>query len=140
MRIGAAAGTNPNTNSIDTGIFDDNRYFECHRRVCEGAPDDILPLHHHGRIAVPRRHNPLLPTLWFRNTWSWGRDGEGYWDRPRIDRTSKRLIAAHQSSLCDMNWSSRTGFKEFLFTENETNAHRLLARQSQPSKTRSTST
>src|SRR2546428_10006625 len=63
----------------DTGIFDDSRYFDVFAEYAKSAPDDVLI-----RITFANR-GPLsarldaLPTLWLRNTWSWGRTGEGYW-------------------------------------------------------------
>ena len=56
---------------IDTGIFDDDRYFDVFLEYAKGGPDDILirvTVHNRGPEAA-RLH--LLPTLWFRNTWSW---------------------------------------------------------------------
>src|SRR5437867_971942 len=59
---------------LDTGIFADDRYFDVFVEYAKAAPEDILI-----RIsAVNRGPEPailhILPTLWFRNTWSWGRD------------------------------------------------------------------
>ena len=56
---------------LDTGVFDDNRYFDVFIEYAKAAPDDILV-----RVSAPtvdptRRTLHLLPTLWFRNTWSW---------------------------------------------------------------------
>ncbi len=72
------------SSSLDTGVFDDEPLLRRLRRVRQGVarrhPDP-----HHGR--QPRARQPatlhLLPTLWFRNTWSWGRTREGYWPKPR---------------------------------------------------------
>jgi hypothetical protein len=41
----------------------------------------------------------ILPTLWFRNTWSWGRTGEGYWPKPVIQRISGGLLREDHVSL-----------------------------------------
>ena len=67
---------------LDTGLFDDNRYFDVFAEYAKTSPDDVLV-----RITVANRgpedaRLDLLPTLWFRNTWSWGRTGEGYWPKP----------------------------------------------------------
>src|SRR5438034_8179864 len=62
----------PEFELMDTGVFSDNRYFDVTVEYAKGAPDDILI-----RITVTN-HGPeraelhLLPTVWFRNTWSWG--------------------------------------------------------------------
>src|SRR4051794_5538439 len=67
---------------IDTGVFDDNRYFDVFVEYAKASVDDILV-----RIAVENRGPepaPLhvLPTVWFRNTWSWGRGNQ----KPRLKR------------------------------------------------------
>ena len=57
---------------LDTGVFDDDRYFDVFLEYAKAGPDDILikvSVHNRGPEAA-RLH--LLPTLWFRNTWSWG--------------------------------------------------------------------
>jgi hypothetical protein len=64
----------------DTGIFSENRYFDIFVEYAKAAEDDILI-----RITAANRGPEsaqlwLLPTIWFRNTWSWGRDPE----RPQV--------------------------------------------------------
>ena len=70
---------------IDTGIFDDDRYFDVFVEYAKAGPDDILDSHR-GDQSRPRSRADLhlLPTVWFRNTWSWGLDER----RPR--RQSRR--------------------------------------------------
>src|SRR5262245_43606623 len=68
----------------DTGIFDEGRYFDVLVEYAKAGPDDILI-----RITVSNRGPRsaalhLLPTLWCRNTWSWGGQSEGSWGRPRL--------------------------------------------------------
>src|ERR671932_412170 len=64
---------------LDAGVFDENRYFDVFAEYAKASPNDILI-----RITVANRGPEsatvhLLPTLWFRNTWSWGRKGtDGY--------------------------------------------------------------
>jgi hypothetical protein len=59
---------------LDTGVFDDDRYFDVVVEYAKAAPDDILMLiTAHNRGPDPATLH-LLPTLWFRNTWSWGRN------------------------------------------------------------------
>ena len=63
------------------------------RRVRQGGrPNDILHPHHGRPTAARSRDAHVLPTLWFRNTWSWGRDGEGYWPRSRASRADGRPL------------------------------------------------
>ena len=60
---------------LDTGVFDDDRYFDVEVEYAKASPDDIADPHHRRTTAAPEAA-PLhvLPTLWFRNTWSWGDD------------------------------------------------------------------
>ena len=56
---------------LDTGIFDDDRYFDVFVEYAKGDPEDVLiriSVHNRGPEAAQLH---LLPTLWFRNTWSW---------------------------------------------------------------------
>src|SRR4030042_6867657 len=70
----------------DTEVFDGDRYFDIVAEYAKTSPDDILIR----LTAVNRGIEParltLLPSLWFRNSWSWGRTGEGDWPKPSIRR------------------------------------------------------
>jgi hypothetical protein len=108
----------------DTGIFDDGRFFDVTTEYAKASPDDVLI-----RITVANRGPDsatieLLPTLWFRNTWSWGRAGEGYSAKPRLARVADGQVLAEHASLGRFRWTM-AGAPELLFTENETNAERL---------------
>jgi hypothetical protein len=119
----------PEYELLDTGVFDGDRYFDVLVEYAKASPDDILI-----RItAANRGPEPaalhLLPTLWFRNTWSWGRNGEGYPPKPAIERGSsgRELIARH-STLGDYHLEAephRGVAPTFLLTDNETNVERL---------------
>jgi hypothetical protein len=119
----------PEFELVDTGIFDDDRYFDVQVEYAKAAPDDILiriTVHNRG---PDRAGLDLLPTLWFRNTWSWGRTSEGYWPRPLIQRVDASTLAAQHESLGSFRFSAeplREARPEFLFTENETNLARLF--------------
>ncbi|HEY6147215.1 MAG TPA: glucosidase, partial [Thermoanaerobaculia bacterium] len=111
----------------DTGVFDGDRYFDVFVEYAKAAPDDVLI-----RITVANRGPDaadlhLLPTVWFRNTWSWGRTGEGYWARPRIAAESSRVLLADHESLGRFRLYADVSpaEPELLFTENETNVARL---------------
>ena len=88
--------SDPEFELADTGVFDDQRYFDVFAEYAKADPDDILI-----RITVANRGPEaatvhLLPTLWFRNTWSWGREGEGYWPKPGIRPSgSAGMVAEH---------------------------------------------
>jgi len=118
----------PEYELLDTGIFDRDRYFDVFAEYAKAAPDDILI-----RITIANRGPEpsrlhLLPTFWFRNTWSWGRSGEGYWPKPRIALEESQLLAQHASlGNFRVAWEiDQLRAVRPLFTENETNAERLF--------------
>jgi hypothetical protein len=109
----------------DTGVFEDNRYFDVFVEYAKASPDDILI-----RLTIANRGPEpaalhLLPTLWFRNSWSWGRHGEGYWDKPLIAVAGPGLLSAKHATLGEFQFAAEAA-SEFLFTENETNAERIF--------------
>jgi hypothetical protein len=109
---------------IDSGIFDDNRYFDVFIEYAKAAPDDILiriEAINRGPDAAPLH---LLPTVWFRNTWSWGLDER----KPRLRRDGSVEIAAIKLEhyYYGARWLYCEGAPELLFTENETNNSRLF--------------
>jgi hypothetical protein len=113
----------------DTGAFEGGRYFDILAEYAKASPNDVLI-----RIAAANRGpDPVklavLPTLWFRNTWSWGRDGEGYWPKPSIRKEDDGLLLADHASLGRFRLAAAPGpdgtLPTFLFTENETNVRRL---------------
>ena len=104
---------------LDTGVFAEDRYFDVAVEYAKVGPEDVL-----ARITVTNRGPdpaPLhvLPTLWFRNTWSWG------WDavRPRL-RAVGGLVQATHPTLREY-WMACAGAPALLFTDNESNARRL---------------
>ncbi|PYV40577.1 MAG: glucosidase, partial [Acidobacteria bacterium] len=117
----------PEFELVDTGIFNENRYFDIVVEYAKSTPNDILI-----RLTVSNRGPAtatlhLLPTLWFRNTWSWGCTHEGCWLKPRIELGDARLLAQH-ATLGRFCLAAESGDKdpEFLFTDNETNSLRLF--------------
>src|SRR2546426_7312558 len=126
----------PELELIDTGVFSEDRYFDVSAEYAKGSENDILI-----RITVANRGPQaatlhLLPTLWFRNTWSWGRTGEGYWPRGRIERVGEAGLLATHASLGSFRLSCgpnpKGGPPAFLFTENETNQRRLFGIENGP--------
>ena len=110
---------------LDTGVFDDNRYFDVVVEYAKAAPDDILML----VTAYNRGPDPatlhLLPTLWFRNTWSWG-DAVA---KPAIAALDGPAgLAAARASHDDLGeWLfCADASATLLFSENETNSERLF--------------
>src|ERR1051325_5285240 len=85
----------PEYELVDTGIFADDRYFDVLVEYAKAGPDDLLI-----RISAVNRgpraaELHLLPTLWFRNTWSWGGEHDG--PRPALwrDESAVRVVAEH---------------------------------------------
>jgi hypothetical protein len=120
----------PEFELLDTGIFNDNRYFDVFAEYAKASPNDILIQ----ITAFNRGSEPavlhLLPTLWFRNTWAWGRSHEGYWRRPKLQRTGDGVVLAEHETLGRYHLVVGPGCDgrqpPLLFTENETNNHRLF--------------
>jgi len=109
---------------IDTGVFDEDRYFDVFIEYAKAGTDDILI-----RIeALNRGPEPaqlhLLPTVWFRNTWSWGLDER----KPRLRREASVEVAAIKLEhyYYGTRWLYCEGTPNLLFTENETNNQRLF--------------
>jgi hypothetical protein len=104
---------------LDTGVFADDRYFDVFLEYAKEGPEDVLirvSVHNRGKEAARLQ---LLPTLWFRNTWSWGDEGE----KPLLREKGGAVVASHPE-LGEYTLSCG-GKPELLFTENESNAERL---------------
>src|SRR5881396_2159554 len=89
----------PEFELADSGVFDDDRYFDVFAEYAKNSPNDTLirfTLTNRGPDAAALH---ALPTLWFRNTWSWGRSGEGYWPQPRIVRAEDGTLLCEHSLL-----------------------------------------
>jgi hypothetical protein len=120
----------------ETGVFQGGKYFDVFAEYAKGGPDDIAI-----RITVANRGPEaatlhLLPTLWFRNTWSWGRVEDGCEAKPSLTRAPTGEVIATHSSLGRFRWYAGNGPNgkppTLLFTENDTNAHRLFGLPSGP--------
>ena len=106
---------------LDTGVFDQDRYFDVFVEYGKASPEDILvqvTVWNRGPEAATLH---VLPTLWFRNTWSWG--GEA--PRPGLRQAAPDVIAASHPDLGE-RFLSCEGAAALLFTENETNTERLF--------------
>ncbi len=109
----------PEFELLDTGVFNDQRYFDVFVEYAKAEPQDILI-----QITVCNRGSEpapihILPTLWFRNTWSWGYDCL----KPTL-KADKNYIVAHHESLGNYRLLVE-GNPTLLFTENETNYEQL---------------
>lgn len=112
----------PEFELVDTGIFNDGRYFDIFIEYAKAAPNDICI-----RIcAINRGPDPapltILPTLWFRNTWSWGQEGIS---KPEMHLAGDNSVTVTPWGLPVYHYCC-DGASEFVFTENETNNRRLF--------------
>jgi len=113
----------PEYELLDTGVFQDNRYFDVQVEYAKADVEDILiklTVLNRGPEAAELR---LLPTIWFRNTWSWGSKDP----RPELHHsrnTAGPVIELNHPTFGN-RWLHCDGAPELLFTENETNTQRL---------------
>ncbi|NGX47075.1 MAG: hypothetical protein K1000chlam3_00444 [Chlamydiae bacterium] len=113
--------TDPEYELLDTGIFDEDRYFDVFVEYAKDTPEDILI-----QISVANRGPEsatlhLLPTLWFRNMWSYNPKCE----KPKLILEKKNLIKASHPDL-GVYWLYCDQPKTILFTENETDKKRIF--------------
>ena len=115
----------PEFELLDTGVFDQNRYFDVFVEYAKAAPEDILIQFTICNRGPELATLHLLPTLWFRNTWSWGKTVP----RPTLHKLSAgaaaTLIEAVEPELGERLLYCE-GTPELLFTENETNNERVF--------------
>jgi hypothetical protein len=117
----------PEFELTDTGIFDDNRYFDVFVEYAKASSEDMLvriTAWNRGPEAA-RLH--LLPTIWFRNTWSWSKD------RQQVKPTLERIADMHGVPVMRVyhpqygeRWLFAEGSPQLLFTDNESNLRRLF--------------
>src|SRR6202000_3403684 len=110
----------PEFELIDTGIFDQDKYFDVFIEYAKSAPGEILI-----RITIHNRGSEdaslnVLPTVWFRNTWAWGYDDY----KPELSDDSHGIVDIFHQDL-GQYWLKTEGDPELLFCENETNTKRL---------------
>ena len=120
----------PEYELLDTGVFNDNRYFDVFMEYAKAAPEDILIKITAWNRGPEEAQLDLLPTMWFRNIWSFG----GKHGHPKLwrikdysvgDRPAAAVVAA-QESRYGTRWLLAEGAPEMLFTENETNFQRVF--------------
>jgi hypothetical protein len=108
---------------IDTGVFDDDRYFDVFVEYAKASAEDILvriTVHNRGPEAAVLH---VLPTVWFRNVWSWSAEAQ----RPQLRQQGNGAIATSHPILGD-RFLYADGDPSFLFTENETNTARVFGK------------
>ena len=116
----------PEFELVDTGVFDEGRYWDVSVTYAKASADDVLIEIEIANRGPEAATLDVLPTVWFRNTWSWGTDAR----KPRLRRGDAPKGSA-AVALQHAYYGERTlyaeGAPELLFTENETNARRLYA-------------
>ncbi len=107
---------------VDAGAFDDDRYFDVVVEYAKASPEDVLI-----RVTVANRGPEtatihVLPSLWFRNTWDWGREGDNFPSRPSLSRAGPAEIRAEHATLGAYRLAADLGPDDtaprLLFTEN----------------------
>jgi len=121
--------TQPEFELMDTGVFAENRYFDVFVEYAKADVEDILI-----KLIVVNRGPEaatlhLLPSLWFRNTWSWGKDGRRPTMRKTVGPENCRCVEV-QHWQYGKRWLLCAGQPQLLFTENETNYERVFAGKS----------
>jgi hypothetical protein len=125
---------------LDTGAFAENRYFDVSTEYAKASAEDILIKITATNRGPAEADLSLLPTIWFRNTWSWGRDAY----RPALRAIQQLNIPKEYgipgSGVIEVEhkahgkrWLLCEGEPELLFTENETNARKLFAGENRTS-------
>jgi mannosylglycerate hydrolase MGH1-like protein len=127
VRNGRRSRSEPEYELLDTGVFDDDRYFDVVVEYAKASPDDLLV-----QITVWNRGPDdasleVLPTLWFRNTWSWGREVPRPSLRQWVSDAQGSVLTVSEPQLGE-KFLYGDGKAELLFTENDTNEERLFGR------------
>ena len=110
----------PEFELVETGLFNDDRYFDVFSEYAKAAPDDILirfTAHNRGPEAATLH---LLPTVWFRNTWAFGLNSH----KPNMAVAARGGVEINHVDL-GKRWLLCEGNPKFLFCDNETNTKRL---------------
>ncbi len=106
----------------DTGIFNENKYFDVFIEYAKSSPEDIL-----WKITVINRSMEaaplhILPNIWFRNTWEWGYSN----DKPSMERlTDNSILLEHK--ILGKRWLYAENPGQLLFCENESNSEKLYS-------------
>src|SRR5688572_1541253 len=115
---------------IDTGLFDEDRYFDVFVEYAKESPEELLI-----KITAFNRGPELallhlLPTLWFRNTWSWGEPVQRPFLQRVADHDGNPVVFAEHPLLGE-RWFIADGAPQVLFTDNDTNSEKLWGQPNQ---------
>ncbi|CAN5454152.1 glucosidase [soil metagenome] len=114
----------------DTGVFDENRYFDITAEYAKAAPDSVLI-----RLTMANRGPDdaaitMLPSWWNRNSWLWGCTHEGCEPKPRIKRVSDTMLQVDHVTLgrffCQADVANSRDAAELIFTDNVTNNEKIF--------------
>jgi hypothetical protein len=114
---------------IDTGVFDEDRYFDVYVEYAKKSPEDILILISGVNRGPAEATLHLLPTLWFRNTWSW-KGGEKPSLRYAESEEQLKVVEATHPELGNM-WLYCDDPGGLVFTDNETNYEKVFGSPNQ---------
>jgi hypothetical protein len=112
----------PEFELIDTGVFNDDRYFDVFVEYAKAGEEDILIKITAANRGPEAASLNLLPTIWFRNTWSWKQNGTR---KPWLRQLQEGVIELAVDDL-GKRWLYCDDSPELLFTENDTNVERLF--------------
>src|SRR5690348_12355187 len=122
----------PEYELLDTGVFDDDRYWVVEVVHAKADPHDLLMEISVTNAGPDAATLHVLPQLWFRNTWSWDRDAP----RPSLRANADGQVAVDHPELGPLTWdldaSSDGTTPELVFCENETNVGRLYGSETSP--------
>lgn len=116
--------TDPEFELEDTGIFDDGRFFDCVARYAKVGPDDFfvaMTVTNHGALESTIH---VLPQVIFRNSWAWGRSGEGF-DAHPVATLGEHGVHLDAGSLGQLQFQAEVKPEAWLFCDNESNCERL---------------
>ena len=117
----------PEYELLDTGVFDEDRYFDVFVEYAKAGPDDILvriTAHNRGPDAAPLH---VIPQVWFRNNWTW----DPARPRPIVRATGERTLALSHAHFGEMSLYC-DGEPRLLFCDNETNTRRVFGNADGP--------
>lgn len=123
-----ASKTDPEFEVLDTGVFHNSAYYDMSVEYAKETPDSICI-----RITLSNRSEEkkegeilhFLPTLWFRNTWSWGDVGEGATRKPLLWLDKDMILLKHDTLEQDWQFTAEKKPEQWLFTDNESNFQAL---------------
>jgi hypothetical protein len=112
--------SDPEFELIDTGLFSEDKYFDVFIEYAKADMEDILiriTVHNRGKDEASLH---ILPTIWFRNTWSWGNDEY----KPSMMSSNEDNITLLHREMGEFSLHAEETDLQ-LFCDNETNTHRL---------------